>query len=49
MLLGRAKLNAIKVLISQDLIGSYISHNEFFLENNELREYNEIKEEINNL
>ena len=48
MLLGRAKLNAIKVLISQDLIGSYISHNKFFLENDELREYNETKEEISN-
>ena len=46
MSLGKAKLNAIEVSISQALIGSYISHNQFGLENNVLREYNETKEEI---
>ena len=30
------------------LINSYISHKEFVLVNNVLREYNEIKEEIKN-
>ena len=28
--IGKAKLNAIKVLISKGLIDSYISHDEFF-------------------
>ena len=39
MLLGKAKLNAIEFLISKTLIDSYISHDEFILVNNVLREY----------
>ena len=46
MLLRKVKLITIEVLISKALIGSYISHGEFVSVNNELREYNEIKEEI---
>ena len=49
VLLGKAKLDTIKVLISQALIDSYISHDVFVLVNNMLREYNEMKEEIKNL
>ena len=44
-LLGKHKLNTIDVLISKTLINSCISHDEFVLANNVLREYNEIKEE----
>ena len=49
VLLAKNKLNSKKVLISKFLINSYISHNEFVLVNNELKEYDEMKEEINNL
>ena len=42
-MLGKYKLNNIKVLISKSLIDSYISHNEVVSVNNLLREYNEIK------
>ena len=49
MLLGKAKLDTIKVLISEALIDSYISHDVFILVNSMLREYNETKEEIKNL
>ena len=48
MLLGKDKLNAIEVLISKALISSYISHGDFVLVNNVLRENNEMKEEIEN-
>ena len=48
VLLGKDKLNTIEVLISQALIDSYISHNEFVLVNNVLREYIEIKKEVKN-
>ena len=34
ILLGKSKLNTIKVLISKALINSYISHDEFFSINN---------------
>ena len=44
VLLGKDKLNTIKVLISKSLIDSYNSHEEFFSVNNLLREYNEMKE-----
>ena len=37
VLLGKDKLNTIKVLISKALIDSYISHDEFVLVNNMLR------------
>ena len=46
VLLGKDKLNASEVLISKALIDSYISHDEFVLVNNMLREYNEKKSEI---
>ena len=48
VLLGKDKLNAIEVLISKALINSYISHGDFVLVNNALRENNEMKEEIEN-
>ena len=48
MLLGKDKLNTIEVLISKTLIDSYISHDEFVLVNDVLREYNEMKKEIKN-
>ena len=48
VLLGKDKLNSIKVLISKALIDSYITDDEFFSVNNVLREYYEMKEEIKN-
>ena len=47
-LLGKDRLNTIEFLISKALIDSYISHDEFVSENNLLREYVEMKEEIKN-
>ena len=49
VLLAKPKLNSMEVLISKALIDSFISHDEFVLINNILKECNEIKEEINNL
>ena len=49
VLLAKSKLNTIEVLISKALIDSVISHGEFFLTKNVLKEYNEMKEEIKNL
>ena len=49
VLLAKSKLNSIEVLISKALIYSLISHDEFILINNLLKEYNEMKEEIKNL
>ena len=46
VLLVKSKLNSIEVLISKALIDSVISHDEFVSINNELKEYNEMKEEI---
>ena len=46
MLLVKGKLNTIDVLISNALIGSYISCVKFVSVNDVLREYYEIKEEI---
>ena len=48
-MLGKDQLNAIEVLISKDLIDSYVIHDEFLSVNNVLREYYEVKEEIKNL
>ena len=42
-------LNSIGVLISNVLIDSVISHDEFDLINNVQKEYDEMKEEIKNL
>ena len=49
VLLTKSKLNSKEVLISKALIDSVISHDEFFLINNVLKEHNERKEEIKNL
>ena len=46
--LGKTKLDAIEVLISEVLIASCISHDEFVSVNNVLRGYNEMKKEIKN-
>ena len=42
-------LNSIGILISNLLIDSVISHDEFVLINNVQKEYDEMKEEIKNL
>ena len=47
--LAKSKLDKIEVLISKALIDSVISHEEFVLINNLLKEYNKIKEKIKNL
>ena len=49
VLLAKSKLNSTEILISEELIDSYISHDEFLSVNNVLRGYYEIKEEIKNL
>ena len=48
VLLGKDKLNATEFLICKVLIHSYISHEQFVLVNNVLREYYEMKKEIKN-
>ena len=50
ILLRKTQFNAIKVLISKAIIGSYISHDELFsvIEKLVLAEYNEMKKEIKN-
>ena len=47
-LLSKSKLSIIEVLISKTLIDSNISHDEFVLINNVLKEFYDIKEEIKN-
>ena len=47
--LAKSKLDKIAVLIFKALIDSVVSHNEFVLINNVRKEYNQIKEEIQNL
>ena len=47
--LAKSKLNKIEVLICKALIDSNISQDKFVLVNNVLKEYNKIKEEIENL
>ena len=49
VLLAKSKLNSIEVLISKALIDSVISHDEFVLINNVIKEYDKMKGEINNL
>ena len=44
VLLAKSKLNSIEVLVSKALIDSVISHEEFVLINNAIKEYNKIKE-----
>ena len=46
LLLEKSKLDSIEVIISKALINSVISHDEFVLINNVLKEYNEMKKEI---
>ena len=48
VLLAKSKLNSIEVLISKALIDSNISHDEFILINNALKEFYDTKEEIKN-
>ena len=48
VLLAKTKLNSIEVLISKALIDSNISHGEFALINNVLKEYDDMKEKIKN-
>ena len=48
-MLAKSKLNSIEVLISMALIDLNISHDDFILINNVLKEYDHIKEEIKNL
>ena len=49
VLLAKSKLNSIEVLVSKALIDLVISHDEFVLIKNVLKEYSEMKEEIRNL
>ena len=49
VLLAKTKLCSIEFLISQTLVGSYISHDEFFSGNNVLTQYVDMKEKIKNL
>ena len=46
VLLAKYKLNSTEVLISKDLVNSNISHDEFILINNVLKEFDDTKEEI---
>ena len=48
VLLAKTNLNTIEVLISQDLIDSSTSHDEFVSANNVIKEYDNMKEEIKN-
>ena len=45
-MLPKSKLSRIEGLLSKSLIDSNISHDEFTLINNVLKEYEEMKEEI---
>ena len=48
VLLAKSKLNSIEVLISKALIDSNISHDEFVLITNVLKEFYDMEEEIKN-
>ena len=48
-MLAKSKLNSIEVLISMALIDLNISHDDFILINNVLKEYDHMKEEIKNV
>ena len=48
VLLAKSKLNSMEVLISKGLIDSNISHDEFILINNVLKEFYDMKEKIKN-
>ena len=47
-LLAKSEFNSSEVLISNALIDSVISHDEFVLINNAQKEYNKMKEKIEN-
>ena len=47
ILSAKYKLNSIETLISKALVNSVISHDEFFLINNVLKEFYGMKQEIN--
>ena len=49
VLLAKTKLSSAEVLISKASINSNISHYEFVLVNNVLKEYDDMREEIKNL
>ena len=49
MLLAKSKLYLIEDLVSKALIDSNLSHDEFILINNLLKEYADMKEESKNL
>ena len=48
-MLVKSKLNSVEVLVSKALIDSNISHDEFVLINDMLKEYGDMKEAIKNL
>ena len=48
-MLEKSKLKSIEILISKVLIDSNISHDQFVLINNMLKEFYEMKKEIKNL
>ena len=48
VLLAKTKLNITGILISKDLLDSYISHDEFFPATNALKKYDDLKEAIKN-
>ena len=48
-LLAKSTLNSIEVLISKVVINTNISHDEFVLINNVLKEYGNMKQEIKNV
>ena len=47
-MLAKSKLNSIEILISKTLFNSNISHDEFVLINDALKEFYDMKEEIKN-
>ena len=47
-MLAKSKLNSVEVLISKALINSNISHDEFVLINNALKEFYNMKKEFKN-
>ena len=47
--LAKSRLNKIEILFSEALIDSNFGHEEYFLINIMLKEYNKVKEEIKNL
>ena len=49
VLFAKSKLNSMEFLISKSLIDSNISHDEYVLINNVLKEYDNMKEEIKKL